>query len=160
MKKIFVWGALILLMGTIFAFSMQPGKKSTQTSEEVTGQIIKILPGGSNMENELPEKIFKKINFYVRKSAHFVCYFLLGVFATLAMHYTKFPAWKKVLIALLICLLFAASDEFHQLFVPGRSGELRDVCLDFAGSAVGTALTCGFFYLSKKQKQKREIQDA
>ncbi|MDY6314114.1 MAG: VanZ family protein, partial [Clostridia bacterium] len=40
-------------------------------------------------------------------------------------------------ISLLCSALYAASDEFHQLFVPGRSGEFRDVCLDSAGALTG-----------------------
>ena len=158
MKKVLLWGGLFLMMAVIFAFSMQPGKKSTETSEGVTGQIIKIFPGSADTGEGLPEKVFKKINFYVRKSAHFICYLLLGILATAAMQTTHFSNRKKVIFALLICLLFATSDEFHQLFVPGRSGEVRDVCLDFAGSAVGTFLACSFLYLKKRRRLRSEKQ--
>ncbi len=154
MKKVLLWGCLFLMMGIIFLFSMQPGKKSTQTSEEVTEQIIKILPGTSDSEKGITEKIFKRINYYVRKSAHFICYMLLGILAMLAISTTKYSIAKKLVFALLICLFFAASDEIHQLFVPGRSGEIRDVCLDFAGSVVGTAITCGCLFLFKKYGRK------
>jgi VanZ family protein len=40
--------------------------------------------------------------------------------------------------------LYAASDEFHQLFVPGRSGEVKDVLIDSAGAVTGALL----FYLA------------
>ncbi len=49
----------------------------------------------------------------------------------------------KIFQALLICLLTAISDEIHQLFIVGRSGEVRDVLIDLAGSAVGVAVVIG-----------------
>ena len=44
---------------------------------------------------------------------------------------------KGDLILLFLCLLTALTDETIQLFVPGRSGELRDVWIDFAGGVLG-----------------------
>ncbi len=49
----------------------------------------------------------------------------------------RFPAAAA---ALVLCLLYAASDEFHQLFVPGRSCQFRDVCIDTLGAAAGILL--------------------
>jgi VanZ family protein len=41
---------------------------------------------------------------------------------------------KTIFIILLISLAYALSDEFHQLFVPGRFCALKDILVDFAGS--------------------------
>jgi len=41
---------------------------------------------------------------------------------------------------LLSCSLYAVTDEIHQLFVPGRSGELRDVMIDSIAALVGVGL--------------------
>jgi VanZ family protein len=51
-------------------------------------------------------------------------------------------------LILLICLLTAMSDEFHQLYVPGRSAEVRDVLIDLAGSAVGVMVVFYFGAIS------------
>jgi VanZ family protein len=58
--------------------------------------------------------------------------------------YPLVGSWKKpVLSALFLCALYAASDEIHQHFVPGRVCDLADFIVDLAGSATG-------IYLSKK----------
>ena len=47
---------------------------------------------------------------------------------------------KKIAIALVVCILFAISDEFHQLFVPGRGAQVKDVLIDTAGAIVGMCI--------------------
>ena len=45
--------------------------------------------------------------------------------------------WKKILISIGLAFLYACSDEIHQLFVNGRSGEFTDVLLDTCGAGFG-----------------------
>ncbi len=47
---------------------------------------------------------------------------------------------KTAAAVLAICIFYAATDEFHQLFVSGRSGQLRDVCIDAAGAVIGICI--------------------
>ena len=49
---------------------------------------------------------------------------------------------------------YAATDEFHQLFVPGRSGQLKDVLIDTAGGALGLGLLALILYLKRRRKMK------
>ena len=46
-------------------------------------------------------------------------------------------AYRSVMVTLLICIIYAASDELHQAFVPGRGAHVSDVIIDSAGSALG-----------------------
>ena len=83
-----------------------------------------------------------KIDYPVRKAAHASEYALLGILLTGAIMDIRKP-WKRQLLAcFLIGAAYAASDEFHQLFVPGRSGQIRDVMIDSAGVAAGIILAC------------------
>ena len=47
---------------------------------------------------------------------------------------------RSIAIAIAICVLYAISDEVHQLFVLGRCGQVRDVILDGFGSMVGIGI--------------------
>lgn len=47
---------------------------------------------------------------------------------------------RALAAALLFCVLFAASDEWHQTFIPGRDGNLRDVLIDSAGACIATVI--------------------
>ena len=57
----------------------------------------------------------------------------------------------------LIAAGYAATDEFHQLFVPGRSGQVSDVILDSAGAAIGVLIMTGIEWLRvRKMAQKKK----
>jgi VanZ family protein len=71
-------------------------------------------------------------NFAVRKTAHFLEYFIMYSLAYNAL-YEKGSLKRSFLISLLIVFLYACSDEFHQLFVPGRACRFTDVLIDTSG---------------------------
>jgi VanZ family protein len=90
----------------------------------------------------MPRETIEKIHFAVRKTAHFVEYALFGLLVWRLVHFD--PAWaacrsREFLTALLLAALYAASDEFHQSFVPGREAAVRDVLLDSGGAGFGLA---------------------
>ena len=67
-------------------------------------------------------------------------------------------AWRKfrkeMFLPWLIAALYAASDEIHQLFVPGRSGQLSDVILDSAGALEGVAAFTVLCWLINRRKAR------
>lgn len=133
---ILTWICTLIWMGIIFYLSSQPAAQSDQLSNGLKNGLLSVLmyllPGIENLE-------IGSLNFYVRKNAHFIAYFILGVLVFSLLIQSK--AQKPVNLALLICMLYAISDEFHQLFVPGRSGQFRDVLIDGAGAILGILLT-------------------
>ena len=81
----------------------------------------------------------------VRKVAHLTEY---GVLAALVLrlirHRVAGPArpwqWSEAALAMLVVLVYASTDEFHQLFVPTREGSLRDVGIDCVGAVLALLL--------------------
>lgn len=135
-RKVLSWSLVILWMVLLFYLSHQPARDSNKLSSGVTQwamEIVdKILPG---VDLDL-----KTFNHIVRKSAHFFAYFVLGILALNALKTNKVEGSRGVVLAVLICILFAISDEIHQLYVPGRGGQIKDVLIDSAGSIFGTTL--------------------
>ena len=89
---------------------------------------------------------FGVYDFLVKKSGHAIGYAMLG----LAYYYalpSRLASGYRWVIALLMAVLFALSDEFHQSFVLGRTSSLRDVMIDGASAAL--ALTVGAVYPSR-----------
>ena len=139
MRKVIYSILIVLWMSVIFCLSNQPAIDSTELSDgfisNTIGNVYKFFNKNIN-SNELNE-IKVKYTHPVRKMAHFTIYMILGILVTLLVREYNVSFNKCLFISLLVCLLYSISDEVHQLFVIGRSGEIRDVLIDTSGSFVG-----------------------
>jgi VanZ family protein len=136
MKRIIAWAAVLFWMALIFFLSSQPADQSNELSTGITEAIAKVvekvIPGTKVITGEL--------NHIVRKNAHFLAYLILGILTMTALRNSGAGISKSFLLAMLVCVLYAASDEIHQLFVPGRGCQFTDVLIDSAGALVGSGI--------------------
>lgn len=132
-RKILPWTLVILWMVLIFYLSHQPATKSNELSTGITEKIVEAI------EKVAPD--FKidigRFNHIIRKNAHFFAYLVLGILVANGLRSCNVNGYKGFIIALIICVLYAISDEIHQLYVPGRGGQVKDVIIDSAGALVG-----------------------
>lgn len=144
-KKILPWIVVVMWMGVIFYFSHQPAVASNGLSTGITEKLLHLI------NNILPnlELNTEAINHVLRKGAHFSVYLLLGIFVVLGFKSTGIKDNRVLFFSLLVCILYATSDEIHQLFVPGRSGEVRDIVIDSAGALMGVIGIKQIFKLRK-----------
>lgn len=134
-KKIFI-ALAIIWMGVIFYMSNQPASVSSIHSGNTINIISKLPIIGNIME------YLTSINlgeFIVRKCAHMFSYCILAIFLFMSVY--EYNIKKAMIIAFLGTFLYACSDEFHQLFISGRSGEFRDVIIDSTGGIIGIIVT-------------------
>ena len=156
MKKTIFAVLLVLWMGFIFSMSCENAEKSSNTSGQTIKVVLSTVPEFEKQPEEVKKNIIEELQFIVRKSAHFIGYMILGILASfLILHYENIN--KKYLLAFLICVIYAISDEIHQLFVPGRSGQVRDVLIDSAGSLLGIIIVMAFEKLLIKFNKKHKI---
>ncbi len=148
-KQLLLWGISACIMLIIFLFSAQSRADSADLSMNVRGLFSRLLHFFGLEAYAASEALHR----FVRKCAHAFLYFSLGVSVAAS---AKSSAWKRYGIwALLICFLYAVSDEVHQAFVPGRGPLVSDVALDSISAAAGI----GLFWLmdrlfAKKCKRK------
>ena len=135
MKKFNVlsWSLVFLWMALIFFLSAQSGADSGSMSGGITGMIVGMIEAIFPWLDIQPE-LFHTL---IRKSAHFFAYFVLGILTLNALCRSGTNAKRAYFLAFTISVLYAASDEFHQSFVPGRGPAIRDVLIDSAGAAAG-----------------------
>jgi len=107
----FWWILVILWCFVIFGFSASP----TFTAKN-TGVIIEHV-------TYAPTKQVNPLNFTARKTAHVIIY---AVLALLLYNATRYNA----VLSYILATIYAASDEFHQGFAPGRGPAVSDVILD------------------------------
>lgn len=119
---------MLLWMLLIFIMSSCDATESTNQSNFIVNIITDIF----KIEN------IELLSFIIRKLAHFTEYLILG-FLTINM-LNKNDISKKYLLSILICIIYATSDEIHQIFVPGRACQIRDILIDSIGSITGVYL--------------------
>ena len=101
--------------------------------------------------------IAKMIDFPVRKCAHATEYAVLGVLILrTAYSFSEDSGKRSMLICWCAGTAYAASDELHQLFVPGRSCQFRDVCIDSAGVLAGVLVFSLIKHEIVKYKEKKK----
>lgn len=125
----------ILIMILIFNFSSQPADASTDTSMAATHKIILFAEKYLHLDlnDETVTKNLETINHYVRKTAHMTEYFVFAFSVALPLYVYGLRGCRLIVFAGLFCVGFAASDEFHQYFVPGRGASVKDVLIDSIG---------------------------
>jgi VanZ family protein len=80
-------------------------------------------------------------DFFIKKTAHFIEYFILNLLFLYSLKKTTFQKNPQLIFtALILTILYAISDEFHQTFVSGREGRPRDVFIDSFGASVSALL--------------------
>lgn len=103
------------------------------------------------------------INAPMRKVIHASVYFVLAFFIMIILNilFNHDNYLLAVLLTLILCIIFAGTDEFHQTFVNGRTGQLLDVVIDSAGAVVGIAFysTYEIVYKLGYRKGKKEPEE-
>lgn len=139
--KFYIFLALtIAIMVIIFFFSSQNAEESNEVSNSALDWIAENIFRNPQTSGSLSARKM------IRKIAHFSIYLCLGVSTSLTVGEWKrtvqcgYMSRRRLLSAWLIPVIYACTDELHQYFVPGRSSELRDVCIDSIGALTGVAV--------------------
>lgn len=130
---------MIIWMIFIFIMSNTNGNDSSSQSNFFANIILQFI----NIDKET-------LTFLIRKIAHMSEYAILALFTYYAL--IKIAFNKRIIfqITFLISFLYACSDEFHQLFISGRSGQFTDVLID----STGCLIMLLFLYLWQKKKNE------
>ena len=159
----------LTLFWMVFIFMMSSAGKDESNSQ--SGAVCEFIcehfvEGYEEMAPEEQIQMQQKISFPVRKCAHLSEYAVLGALMTLTaaswrwedeetMRTGETPGGTvRILPVLAAGFLYAVSDEIHQIFVPGRSGEPRDVLIDTSGVLIGICLVRLHFSLRERRKRK------
>lgn len=151
-KRIIKLFLVVLWMAFIFVFSHDTGEASTKKSDGLIINTIEFL-----LERDLSDAEKDKWLGYfvvpVRKGAHIVTYFILGYLMISLLKEFRLIDKRTFIFAIILCVLYAISDEVHQHFIPGRSGEALDVLIDTIGSCLGVWWWASNWKLKERKKE-------
>lgn len=134
MKIHYKYLLLIAWIGLIFFLSAE----GSGDSQARSGVIVGILKDSFNVD--LADSF---LSFLTRKAAHIIAYFILGILIYSIIKTYKLTTKRAVIFSIIFAMFYAVFDEIHQLFVPGRSGEIRDIFIDTIAASVGI----GVYYM-------------
>ena len=135
MKKLKYFIPALIWMIFIFIMSHTNGNDSSNQSNFIAEIILKVIRD--------------TLTFIIRKAAHMSEYAIL----LLLLYYALSNVISKhtLSLSLLVTFIYACSDEFHQLFIPGRSGQFKDVLIDTSGALIMLMI---IFLWQRKKKSK------
>ena len=152
-KRIFLVLTLVWMI-FIFYLSHQPATISASQSGGFMDMLTK-LPIVGGLLDELMKLSFAE--FLIRKSAHMFLYFVLAIL--IYMSISKGYSYKYYILAFVLSAMYACSDEIHQLFIVGRSGEIRDVLVDSTGALIGLIIVYLYnTYIKKKSNSESLVK--
>lgn len=151
-KRIIKLLFVILWMTFIFTLSHDTGEVSTKKSDGIIINTIEFL-----LERDLSDAEKDKwLDYFVvpvRKGAHIVIYFIFGYLMISLLKEFRLIDKRTFIFAIILCFLYAISDEVHQHFIKGRSGEMLDVIIDTIGSSLGVWWWGYNFRLKERKKE-------
>lgn len=134
------WAAFVL-------FASSANFSASNTSRIIRPLLLWLFP-------RISEASIQSVHFYVRKAAHFTEYAVLALLAARAFRTSGLTALRRAwwLAAFALVAAVALADEYHQSFLPSRTGSIYDSLLDMAGGA--TALACLTLWLAARRRAR------
>lgn len=149
-RKFFYLAITVFTTGFIFYHSFQDATTSSNASTQVLDSITNFFTT-IGLELDIEE-------LTIRKIAHFVEFFVLGVFLMLTFEAFYEEILKIVIYPIFLGLLIPVIDEAIQLKSEGRVAAVEDVLLDFSGSIFGIASVCLGMYAYNKYFKNRKYK--
>lgn len=161
MKKLhwkIIFGCLLILwMLLIFYFSAQTGVNSANFSGKITRFFINVFVRNYNeLDLESQKNIYSDISYLVRKLAHFSEFAILSLLSFLTAKTFLSKERLAYILAFIISLFYAISDEFHQTFVADRTPMVKDVIIDCLGAIMMLLLIAVILNLVKLRRSRKK----
>jgi VanZ family protein len=162
LKKAIILIICLLWFGFIFYNSTKSGDVSNTKSYTLLNKIraeYRQLDGEERQQyNNLPKSAREeRLNLIIRKNAHAFEYCVLAIVISTILFQFKVKGRGAIIYIMFICLIYAVLDEFHQIYVPGRTSSVRDVLIDFSGALIGMIFYYFVYYkfINKKVVDER-----
>lgn len=137
------WAAVVAWMALIFFLSHQPASQSGALSRMLAQNLLSLIGQGGN------SALIDGFNGLLRIFAHGSLFFVLALLAGTAFRLVHVTDLANAAVTLVFCLLYAATDEWHQSVVPGRASELIDFFVDGAGALLAIILQQVFWAIRR-----------
>ena len=159
------WLLVIVWMIFIFLLSDMNTFESNNKSKELINKAIDTtLDTTNNLKitdkhpsNEKRMEVASELNNPLRKIMHASVYLILAILVLNALIVSNCKLLLSIILSIIICFGYACSDEYHQKFVEGRTGQFSDVLIDSCGVIVGNIIYNGIYYIKNKKNESNNF---
>lgn len=137
----------------IWGFSAQTADVSGGLSDRLLWRLLALMsPAFAAADPSTQNDAVELLSFVERKAAHMFLYFVLALLLWLAVSPLFHRKKYQIAAVMALCAALASLDEWHQLSVPGRSGQVRDVLIDLTGAATALALSALLLWVARRRR--------
>ena len=144
-KRLWVWVPTILILCIIYNFSAANGIQSSAMSSGLADKIISFFVSVPFIDFNPAQEVIslQVLHLFIRKLGHLTEYAALALSMAFALYKYRVNNRRLMSICMVFGFFYAGTDEIHQLFITGRSGQFTDVLIDCLGMSAGVI----FFYV-------------
>ena len=138
-KIVISWLLVVLWMIGIFILSSMDSELSNTKSKDTINTVVEstVVVTNKDISKNSINSIVNVLNKPLRKCMHSFVFFVLVILLLNAFYSINIINYKGYLFSILISFIYACTDEFHQLYVVGRTGQLIDIGIDMIGVLFG-----------------------
>lgn len=146
-RNIVIITFVVLWCLVIFYASSRTSNQSNGKSKKMIYNAVKDVTFVTNKlhitkcdlnDDKWINSIVRKLNYPLRKCAHATVYFVLSILIMLCLKSFNVDIKKAFILTICVCFLYSLTDEFHQLFVDGRTAQFKDCIIDTLGAIIGS----------------------
>lgn len=146
-------------MAVIFFLSAQEASQSSSLSGSAIWTVAELTqPGFREMTRDEQESLVEQYQHIARKTAHMLAYTVLGVLCMTVLFQYSINRFLRAAAAFAVGVGYAGTDEIHQLFVAGRSGQITDVGIDATGVFLGICSVLFIHWIWKIKHAKHKME--
>lgn len=146
------WVPTLTTILVIFILSSQNGVASGDTSRKLTMGLLHLMAEESASVAASNQTAIEALDALIRMIAHIGEYAFLSLMIGFAVTVNGFGGKIRMFYMCFLGMIVAVADEFFQIFVPGRYGDLKDIAFD----SVGIIATAVLLYIGSRQFKKRK----
>ena len=160
-KEITSWIIVIIWATVIFIMSSMNTNESNGKSKTIINEVVEKsveTTNGLGITDKHPSKykmqqVIEKWNYPLRKVAHASEYFVFTILILVVLKNSGVSGVKMYVIASIICFIYSCTDEYHQTFVNGRTGQFSDVLIDTLGGVISCIIYNIIIKINKCKKE-------
>ena len=155
-RNFLLWIPAALWYRVVWGFSTQTAAVSGDLSDRLLWLLLeRVSPSFAGADTAVRSAAVELLSFFERKAAHMFLYFVLALLLWLALSGLAGRITSRAAGTALLSALLAGLDEYHQTFVPGRSGQLRDIVIDLTGAAAALLLLAVLLWVGRRRTEGR-----